>query len=324
MTQEPAPPRIAVIIVNYQMADVIIEHFRALVDELEPFPGSTVYIVDNASPNGDAEKLERFAQNYMELVRVIVSPLNGGFAKGNNLALVPALAAPAPPDFIFLLNPDAYVRKGALSALVDFVSAHPRAGIAGSRLEFPDGAAQASAFRFLTPASEFESCARTGAISALLRPWSVAPAQTDEIRRADWVCGASVLIRREVFEAAGLFDEAYFLYYEETDFMLQAVRHGFEIWYVPTSRVVHLVGRSTGVVDGKRKNSAPPDYWFASRRRYFRKNHGRIFAMLADAAWLGGSALFLARTLISGRWNESPWPAIRSFLRVNAREARAR
>lgn len=313
-------PRIVAIIVNYNTAQVIIDHFDALAAECAVFPHSQIIIVDNASPNGDGARLLAFAadEKRRQILRVIASPTNTGFAKGNNIALREALAAETPPEFIYLLNPDAYVRPGALTALADFLNANPKAGVVGSRLEYPDGSPQVSAFRFFSVESEFETAARTGFVSALFKHKRVAPPQRDETRAVDWVCGASVLIRREVFDDVGLFDEAYFLYYEETDFMLQAARKGWETWYAPASRAVHLVGQSTGVVDGNTRAKVPPDYWFDSRAHYLRKNHGALYAAAADAAWLAGSAMYLFRAALTGR-KDSPLPAMRSFLRGMAR-----
>lgn len=319
---EAAAQTIAAVIVNYNMAANIIEHLDALVAECAHFPNSKIYVVDNASPNGDAALLLALAARpeYRTVLRVIANPENSGFARGNNIALREAFGADDKPDLVYLLNPDAYVRPGALKSLVAFLATHPKAGLAGSRLEHPDGSPQISAFRFFSAASEFESAARTGVISRLLSARRVAPPQTDETRAVEWVCGASTLIRRAVLDAVGLFDEAYFLYYEETDFMLQAARRGFETWYVPESRVVHLVGRSTGVIDGKAASKAPPGYWFESRAHYFRKNHGALYAAFADAAWLAGSALYLARAALSGR-SDGPMPALRGYFKSLGRRA---
>jgi GT2 family glycosyltransferase len=97
-----------------------------------------------------------------------------------------------------------------------------------------------------------------------------------------WVAGALMMVRREVFDSIGLMDEGYFLYYEETDFALRARKAGWSCWHVPQSRIVHLVGQSSGVTrrDGPRKRV--PQYWFESRRRYFVLNHGQAYAAFTD------------------------------------------
>jgi GT2 family glycosyltransferase len=182
-----------------------------------------------------------------------------------------------------------------LKALVDFMDTHPDAGIAGSRLEDPDGTPQESAFRFHTLASEFDFGWRLGPVSKLLKNWAAAPPISQEICQTDWVAGASMIVRREVFEKIGLMDEAYFMYCEEMDFCLQANKAGWSCWYVPESRVVHLVGQSSGVTDTKKPAKRLPTYWFDSRRRYFIKNYGLVYTALTDVSWASGFAAWRVR-----------------------------
>jgi GT2 family glycosyltransferase len=130
----------------------------------------------------------------------------------------------------------------------------------------------------------------------LLKKWQVALPISDLPVKVDWLAGASMLIRKQVFEDIGLFDDEYFLYFEETDFCLQAKKAGWPCWYVPASRVVHFVGSSTGVTDGSKKRR--PRYWFESRQRYFLKNHGRLYLVLANLVWAGAYSLYRIRLKI--------------------------
>lgn len=319
-------PRIATIIVNYKAADLVISNLHAMLAEQEGFPGSMIYIVDNASPSGDAEKLAAFvkAENLQGKVRFMPEPENWGFAKGNNIALEEILRADNPPDFIFLLNPDAYPHPGMLKALVDFMGAHPKAGIAGAKLEGEDGVPQVSAFRYFTALGEFANTSQTGFFYKLFSKQIIAPPQRDETYETEWVCGAAALIRREVFDTVGLFDEAYFLYYEETDFMLRARRAGWETWYVHDARAVHLVGQSSGVTDGKTKEQVSPPYWFRSRSHYFRANHGALYAFFADAGWLAGSLFHAGKRAVTGKDASSILANIRQFWRVKRQGSEAK
>jgi N-acetylglucosaminyl-diphospho-decaprenol L-rhamnosyltransferase len=106
----------------------------------------------------------------------------------------------------------------------------------------------------------------------------------DAPERIDWCSGASMMVRREVLECVGGFDERFFLYFEEVDLCLRIKAAGWEIWYVPDSRVMHVRGQSTGVTVLDQKPRRLPGYWFESRRRYFVKHHGPLYAGLADAA----------------------------------------
>jgi GT2 family glycosyltransferase len=115
------------------------------------------------------------------------------------------------------------------------MKAHPEVGIAGSRLEDLDGTPQHSAFRFPSVLSELDGGLRLGVVSKLLSKWLVAPPISEVACPTEWVAGASMIVRREVFESVGLMDEKYFLYYEEMDFCLAAHRPrcpfcGAEFW----------------------------------------------------------------------------------------------
>ena len=184
------------------------------------------------------------------------------------------------------------MRPGAIHALVDFMNTHDGVGIAGSRLEDPDGTPQRSAFRFPTIASEFERGIRLGVRVEDAASRVVAPPVPEEESPTDWVAGASMIVRRAVFDAIGLMDEKYFMYFEEVDFCLQAKRAGWPCWYVPASRVVHLVGAASELSDARKHRKRRPRYWFDSRRRYFVKNHGLMYAALADLAFVVGFALW--------------------------------
>jgi N-acetylglucosaminyl-diphospho-decaprenol L-rhamnosyltransferase len=122
-----------------------------------------------------------------------------------------------------------------------------------------------------------------------------------EPERVDWVCGASVMIRPEVLAATGGMDENYFLYYEETDFCYRASRAGFETWYVPESRVMHIRGQSTTVTDLALEPKRLPLYWFESRRRFFAKTYGIGYAVLIDIAAVIGNCFGIVKRSVQGR-----------------------
>ena len=197
------------------------------------------------------------------------------------------------------------------------MEAHAKVGIAGSRLEHPDAKPQPSAFRFHTIASEFEQGIHLGLISRMFASRIVAPPPPNETAQTDWVAGACMIIRREVIEQIGLLDEAYFLYFEEVDFCLRAARKGWQCFYVPSARVVHLVGQASGVTSADRQQRPLPAYWFNSRRLYFRKNHGRLKTLLANLAFTTGFTLYRLRCLLTFRPPNAPPHLLRDFVRYN-------
>jgi GT2 family glycosyltransferase len=316
--------QVRIIIVNYRTADLVVDCLRSLAPEVAALPGCRVDVVDGGSGDGSAERLATAIEregwgNWVELLPLTE---NRGFAAGNNAALRAVLSATDPPEYVLLLNPDTVVRPGAVGALVTFLDAHQDVGIAGSRLEDPDGTPQRSAFRFPSAASEFEAGMRLGLVSALLRHRLVAPPVRGENHPTDWVSGASMMVRFAVFESIGLFDEGYFLYYEETDLCYRATRAGWKCWYVPASRVVHLGGQSTGMKEAGRSVGRVPRFWFDSRRRFFTKVYGPEYRMACDAVWAVGFALWRLRRRLQRKPDRDPPGLLRDFLAFSLERTR--
>jgi hypothetical protein len=252
-------------------------------------------------------------------VRLIESPVNGGFAFGNNTALRDAASRGLRYEHVWMLNPDTVVRPGALRALTDHFDAHPRAGLAGSSVEEDEhGTLWPYAFRFPSVLGEFESTIRMGPITKLLDPWVVARRMGDGPQQAQWLSGCSIMIRGKVVEAIGLMDEQFFLYYEEVDYCRRAVQAGWECWYVPKSRIYHISGRSTGISGEGASKRRIPAYWYESRRRYFVKHHGRAYTMLADLGWIVGMVIGRARHRLTGKVDDDPPHYFKDFVRHSA------
>jgi N-acetylglucosaminyl-diphospho-decaprenol L-rhamnosyltransferase len=314
--------KLLIVIVNYRSADLTIDCLRSLEPELADMHGPRgvkVVVTDNKSPDDSVRLLNTVVLEHGWSHWVTIKPLdrNGGFAYGNNAAISAALAEPHRPEFILLLNPDTVIRPGAIKTLLEFMQNNPKVGIAGSRLEDPDGTPQRSAFRFHSIAGEFERGIRMGLVTKLLKHRMIAPPVTDQTGPpcpCDWVAGASMIVRREVFESAGLMDEQYFMYFEEVDFCLAATRKGWLCWYVPASRVVHLVGAVSQLSDNRKHRSRRPAYWFESRRRYFVKNHGRVYATLADIAYLVAHTCWRLRRLVQRKEDTDPPKLLRDSI----------
>ena len=313
----PEPARILAVVLNYRTADLTIACLRSIAAQIDQLPNLRVVVTDNASGDGSVERVGRVIaeENWSSWAELMPLPTNGGYAYGNNAAVRRALASESPPEFFLLLNPDTVLREHAIQALVAFMRTHPDAGIAGSRLEDPDGTPQCSAFNFPSAWSELDRGLRLGVVAKLIEDKLVRRPIPNEASRVDWVAGASLLVRREVFEHVGLIDEAYFLYFEEVDFLLRAKRAGFDTWYVPESRVVHHMGASTGVSDERRAAKRVPGYWFDSRRRYFLKNHGPLGAAAADLAWLLGFSVYSVRQRVLPKPANDPPHVLGDFVR---------
>lgn len=300
-----SPMKLLAVIVSYRVAHLTIDCLRSLAPEIASVPGMKVAVCENGTEDDSAERLKAAIDDndwggWCELIAV--KP-NLGFTGGNNVILRPALSSAEVPEYFLLLNADTIVRPNALKALVDFMDANPRVGIGGSRLEDADGTPQRSAFRFQTPLGEFEGNIKLGLISKLLSKWIVAPPVRDEAFETDWVSGASMIVRREVFRAIGLLDEGYYTYFDDIDLCFNARKSGWPTWYVPASRVVHLGGQTTGVSHTTKKRL--PAYLLQARRRYFLKNHGALYAALTDAGMIAGALLWQLRVVL-GKPDSTP------------------
>lgn len=315
----PTAVSVCVVIVNYRTGGLVADCLDSLAPERAALPGMQVFVTDNDSGDGSIDTIAGHidAKGYGQWARTLPLDENGGFAYGNNAAIREALASDAPPDLVLLLNPDTVVRPGAVERLTIFMQEHPAVGIAGSRLEHPDGQAQVSAFRFPGFAGELEEAARFGPLTRLLKRWVVAPSPPQAAQPCDWVSGACMMVRRAVFEEVGLLDDGYFMYYEELDFIHRAACAGWPCWYVPDSRVVHLVGQASGVTDLKKPQKRRPAYWFDSRRRYFRRFHSRWGKLAIDLGWVAGRLFFKAMNFVRRKPTNDPPYLVRDYLRHN-------
>jgi N-acetylglucosaminyl-diphospho-decaprenol L-rhamnosyltransferase len=234
-------PSVGVIVVSYNTAQLLRSCLESLAGCALPL---RVVVVDNASRDGSAA----VARAACPAAEVIALGHNAGYAGGTNVGL--AALGPRLPDYVLILNPDTLVQAGALEALVAFMEAHPRVGLAGPRLLNPDGTLQRAAFRFPTLSMALLDLFPPGEVlpGRLYDSWwhgrypqegGAAPFPIDH------PLGAVMLIRRAALEQVGGMDEGYFMYSEEVDWCWRIRAAGWAIWQVPAARVAHVGGAAT-------------------------------------------------------------------------------
>jgi len=248
-----------------------------------------IIVVDNASADGTVEMLRAEFPNG----RVLANSENVGFTRGNNQAL-----AVAQGHYLFLLNPDTELRPGALQTLIDYMDAHPRVGIVGPRLFYGDGTPQSSRRRFPTLATAFLESTKLQQWfprKRALTRYYMLDTPDDATQEVDWINGAAMFARREMYEQIGGFDEAFFMYSEELDWCYRAKQAGWQIVYLPTAQVTHYEGKSSEQVVAARDI-----YFHSSKIRFFRKYHGAFVAEILRAFLL---ALFAYQIIEEGlKW----------------------
>lgn len=312
--------RVLSCLLNWKTPDMTLQALDTLLPEVRALNARTgvharVCIVDNDSGDGSLEKLFEGVRTRGcdDVVEVLASGKNGGYGYGNNVALRRGLNDPNPYDYYYLLNSDAFIEGNALQTLVDYMEQHPDAGMAGGYIHGTDGVPHPGAFHYPTIWSEIEGSVRFGPLSRLLKdrvvPQPVPERTVDDV---EWVPGASMVMRRSALEQVGLFDETFFLYYEETDLCHRTRKAGWKIAFVREASVAHIVGASTGVKNLKRRT---PKYMLDSRRHYFLKHHGRAYLWAANVAYAAGLASFRVRLRLQSKPEQDFEGALPDFVR---------
>jgi GT2 family glycosyltransferase len=290
--------RVNVVILNYRTGGMCVDCLTSLeAERASAVPGLRCLVLDGRSGDDSVRCIGEAIKKYGWSEWVDLKPLdtNGGFAFGNNAGIGVLLSQPCPPDYLLLLNPDTLVRPGAVAALAAVLHAHPEAGIVGSQLEDVNGKVEPSARRSPGVFSELAGAACLGVLDRLLASKVVTMPVSESRQKCDWVSGAAMMVRREVFEQIGLLDEGYFLYFEELDFCDRARAAGWEVWHEPASRVMHLEGGSTGISAPRSRRSS---HWYNSRRRYLVRHYGILRWIAADVAWTIGRVSLMTRRLL--------------------------
>ena len=206
---------------------------------LESVRGHEVIVVDHGSSDGTLELVRgRFPE-----VRVVEQE-NRGMGGGNNAGMRVATGR-----YAFLLNSDAWVVGDGVERLVAFADAHPEAAVLGPRLSNTDGTVQRSARAEPTVwrlATEYAGVRKLAPGSALLNPLYLGGFDHASVREVDWLSGAALLVRRTAAGEVGLFDESFFMFSEEVDWMTRFRRAGWKVLFYPQAEVVHVGGATHG------------------------------------------------------------------------------
>jgi N-acetylglucosaminyl-diphospho-decaprenol L-rhamnosyltransferase len=282
--------KIVAIVVNYRTPHLACECIESLVQDDHD---ALVFVVDNDSGDDSVAILHDYvnSERLTKKVTIVASPHNGGFAYGCNLGVKTAFFAGILPKYYLFLNPDAQIKKGVCQIFESAFSELPHHGILGATVLDQSGVVQKTAHSFFTPVTELLDGARLDFLNTLFRGGFAALPTRPGVLSCDWVSGACFAVRPEVIDQLELFDESYFLYFEEVDFCFRAHKIGWKVAQIQDAVAIHLEGSSTGIT----RNIRRPTYWFNSRRRFFLKNYGVISLLAADLLWCFGRMSWRSR-----------------------------
>jgi GT2 family glycosyltransferase len=274
--------RVSAVIVHYRTAPETLRAARAVAATA---PAAEIVVVDNASRDG----IERLLSAQVPSARIVEEDVNRGFGAGCNRG-----ARETSRPYLLFLNSDAFVKPGAVAALEAALDAERRAAAVGPRLVNADGSLQPSLRRLPTPWRIFCESSGLAFLSGGRRPFEGHTATRQDHsrgREADALMGAALLVRREALRDVGGFDEAFFLYAEETDLMARWKKRRWMLLYEPEAEVVHEGGRSGG--------DALFGQLHASLVRYAAKHHGASAARFSGTVLDAGAALRYAAALVT-------------------------
>lgn len=269
------PPRISALFVSYNSGEYLPRAVHSLwAQRIHGAPAQVeIVIIDNQSP-----RRESFRAAYEELrdkygVTLVWHDRNDGYAAGMNLAFAKSSA-----PFILVTNPDVYYAPGCLEKLVDAVNSGHRVGMAGPMGFLDDGLDLVLPINQL-PSLDDEMERFRGRFSKRASlEYSLKCARemygfyhNKKPQTLRMLSGASMMIRREIVQKHGLFDERYPLFYEDSDICHTYFARGLDLLYVPEAHVTHYVSRSVAAAPA---NDDPMKRWAIARRRYFQKWYG--------------------------------------------------
>ena len=250
--------RISVIILSYNTKQLLADCITSAAAACN-HPGCEVIVVDNHSTDGSVEMVrERFPQ-----VQLIQLDQNLGFSKANNIGFRSSRGA-----VVIFLNSDTVIRGDALDRIASHFEDHSDVGVIGPKIV--DGSGR--------PTASYQRCLDVKKLYLGWDGWKVffdveryrmnyPVYRFNSVQDVEWVSGACLAVRREVFEEAGCWDENYFLFYEDMDLCLQVAKLGYRIVYYPDAEIVHLFGQSS-----KDAGADVSRHIARSKLYYFRKN----------------------------------------------------
>jgi len=269
---------ISIIIVSWNVRDKFRECLKALYQSQGDF-NMEVFVIDNHSSDNSAEMVEKeFKQ-----AKLIKNKKNLGLSRAVN-----QVKHRAKGDFILLLNPDNVVFGDTLDKMLEWMRANPKVSVAGCRLVDERGETIKHVRRFPTVWDQLVIILKLPHfLPKILDKYIIKNFNYSQVQAVDSIRGSFFMVRIEMVEKIGLWDQRYFIWFEEVDYCQQVKKAGGQVWYTPTARCLDYVGQSFAKTPGLKKQK----YFRDSMLKYFKKWHPAWQYWLLKSAWQFGLAL---------------------------------
>jgi len=257
--------RLSVAIVNWNTTRLLSALLKS-IEANRPGFDYEVIVVDNASSDFDADA---FRAEFPR-VELIASPVNSGYARGNNQAIERSVG-----EYVLLLNPDTELTSGALESLVAFMDSHPDAAGAGAKMIRPDGRVDRSVRSFPYPgaiALEFAGLSRLFLRSRVLAGYRMGWFNYDREIEVDQPMGSCLILSKPAIDDIGLFDEGFPIFFNEVDWLYRAKQRGWKVYFTPSATVIHHGGAGTGQVERRKMLRESHHSLIRFYEKHFRKS----------------------------------------------------
>lgn len=231
---------ISFIVLNYKNSGLLKNCLYSIMHSDMQGLRFEIIVVDNAS----SDDIKDVLTNNFSGVTLVSSKKNRGFGAGNNLGIRQARG-----KYLVILNPDTMALPTSFKELFNFMEANTRVGIAGPQGINPDGSLQYTRCRyhsFFTPIYRRTPLQKIRFIRKRLDIFLTKDKEYDAAMPTDWLFGFCLFIRKSTMEQVGMFDERFFLGFEDTDLCRTVWQAGYEVWYYPQARVIHYPHRFSG------------------------------------------------------------------------------
>lgn len=273
---------ISLAIVNYNSYKMLFECIHSIYRFADKCTFEII-IVDNASSDNSVELLEQqFPQ-----AQLIVNKDNLGFAKAVNQAFKVSSG-----EYFFLLNPDTRLISNIFPGMIEFFHRHPKTGILAPRIIFPDGSLHASTRRFITFLGAIMDVFQIHFYfpnNIIANKFNYNHWKHDKTRVVEWVTGAALMTKSEIFETCGMLDERFFMYFEDMDYCESIKKNGLKTYFCPDFALIHH--HAKGGSDRLPVRSV--DYYI-SLYHYLFKHFGSLKSGLFRIAMISWGLIYMA------------------------------